>query len=571
VFPGIDMLQKLLAEHGKLEDAEQFENEDVSIKPTVVSRLDINSLALQDPHGSEDASSNPANKNNNESSDASQDTSNQGLTGRTVCSKSHYEEKSSEDASSNPANKINNESSDASQDTSNQDLTGRTVCSKSHSEEKLSDSVSENCTSLSNSSHGVLEKKNKILMSSPVNDPSSKCQLISPNDISTNGLPSDHSDCHEIPASGQATACSDLGTVKNLVEPVSHGKPHAFTDMNCDSPELDRNPVSDSRVADNALSSKELDMNDAHVEVLEAGPFVNSSQANNTKENNESEDVSGSVLNHAITDMNCDPPGLDQNPVLDTRAVDNASSFKEFDMNDSHVEVLEAGPLVNSSQANNTKKNNENEDVAGSVLNLAITDTNSGSPGLDQNPVLDSRVVDNASSFKDLDMNDAHVEVLEAGPLVNSSQGNNTKENNENVDVSGSVLNHAFTDLNSKSPGLDQNSVLESQVGDNALSFEVYDMNGAHVEVLEAGPLVNSSQENNTKESNEDVDVSDSLLNHAGESSLQVRSDLNGEIAYEGERNSHLDTEVASNEMHLDETGLNASGDTTETDPALNS
>jgi hypothetical protein len=182
--------------------------------------------------------------------------------------------------------------------------------------------------------------------------------------------------------------------------------------MNCDSPELDRNPVSDSRVADNALSSKELDMNDAHVEVLEAGPFVNSSQANNTKENNESEDVSGSVLNHAITDMNCDPPGLDQNPVLDSRAVDNASSFKEFDMNDAHVDVLEAGPVVNSSQENNTKENNENEGVSGSVLDLAITDTNSDSPGLDQNPVLDSRVVDNASSFKDLDMNDAHVEVL---------------------------------------------------------------------------------------------------------------------------------------------------------------
>jgi hypothetical protein len=149
-------------------------------------------------------------------------------------------------------------------------------------------------------------------------------------------------------------------------------------------------------------------------------------------------------------------------------------------------------------------------------------------------------------------MNDAHVEVLEAGPLVNSSQGNTTKENNENVDVSGYVFNHAFTDMNS------------------ALSFKVNDMNGAHVEVLEAGPLVNSSQGNNTKESNEDVDVSGSILNHAGESSLQVRSDLNGEIAYEGEKNYHLDTEVASNEMHLDETGLNASGDTTETDPALN-
>ncbi|CAJ2630240.1 unnamed protein product [Trifolium pratense] len=622
VFPGIDMLQKLLAEQGKLEDAEQFENEDVSIKPTLVKRLDINSSALQDPHGSEDASSNPANKINNESSDASQDTSNQGLTGRTVCSKSHSEEKSSEDASSipankiknessdaspdtsnqglaektvcskshseekssedassNPANKIKNESSDASQDTSNQGLAGRTVCSKSHSEEKLSDSVSEYRTS-PNSSHGVLysiyktchafvDKKNKILTSSPVNDPSSKCQLISPNDISTNGLPSDRLDCPEIPASGQATACSDLGTVENRVEPVSDGKPHAFTDMNCDSPELDRKPVSDSQVADNALSFKELDMNDAHVEVLEAGPLVNSSQANNTKENNESEDVSGSVLKHAITDMNCDPPGLDQNPVLDSQAVDNASSLKEFDINDAHVEVLEAGPVVNSSQANNTKENNENEDVSGSVHKLAITDTNSDSPGLDQNPVLDSRVVNNASSLKDLDMNDVHVEVLEAGPLVNSSQGNNTKENNEDVDVSGSVLNHAFTDMNSKSPGLDQNSVLDSQVVDNALSFKVNDMNGAHVEVLEADPSVNSSQGNNTKESNEN-DVSGSVLNHAGESSLQVRSDLNGEIAYEGEKNSHLDTEAASNEMHLDETGLNASSDTAETDTALN-
>ncbi|WJX14726.1 hypothetical protein P8452_04945 [Trifolium repens] len=167
-------------------------------------------------------------------------------------------------------------------------------------------------------------------------------------------------------------------------------------------------------------------------------------------------------------------------------------------------------------------------------------------------------------------MNDAHVEVLEAGPVVNSSQENNTKENNENEGVSGSVLDLAITDTNSDSPGLDQNPVLDSRVVDNASSFKDLDMNDAHVEVLEAGSLVNSSQGNNTKESNEDVDVSGSILNHAGESSLQVRSDLTGEIAYEGEKNYHLDTEVASNEMHLDETGLNASGDTTETDPALN-
>ena len=63
----------------------------VSVNPTVVNRLGIDSLALQDPHESEDASSNPANKINTECSDASQDISSQGLTGRIVCSKSHSE------------------------------------------------------------------------------------------------------------------------------------------------------------------------------------------------------------------------------------------------------------------------------------------------------------------------------------------------------------------------------------------------------------------------------------------------------------------------------------------------
>ncbi|CAI8604690.1 unnamed protein product [Vicia faba] len=582
VFPGIDMLQKLLVEPGKLDDAEQFENGGVvSVNPNVVNRLDIDSLALQDPH-------------------------------------------ESEDASSNPANKINTECSDASQDISSQGLTGRTVCSKSHSEERLSDSVSENCASPSNSSHGVLEKKNKISTSSPINDispindMSPKCQLIPPNGKSTNGLPSDHSDCHELPALCQATACSDLGTVKNLVEPVSDGKPHALTDMNCGLPGLARNPVLDSRVVDNALSFKEFDMNAAQVEVLEAGLLVNPSQGNNIKEKNENVDYSSSVLNNAFTDMDSDSPELDQNSVLDSRVADNALSTKEFDMNDAPVEVLEAGSLVNLSEGNNTKVNNENVDDSGSVLNHAFTDMKSGSPGLDQNPVLDSQVADNSLSFKEVDMNDAHVEVLEAVSLVNSSQGNNTKENNKSVDVSDSVLNHTFTYINSGSPGLDQNPVLDSRVADNSLSFKEVNMNDVHVGVLEAGSLVNSSRGNNNNWNNKNVDVSHSALNHGytdmnsdsprldqnpvldsqvvdsalsfkefdmndalveiveagplvnltqgnntkennensvfihdGESSLQVRSDLNGEIAYEGEKKSHLDTKVASNEMHL--------------------
>lgn len=266
----------------------------------MVNRLDMDSSALQDPH-------------------------------------------ESEDANSNPVNEINNECSDASQELNNQVLNGRTVCSKSHSEERLSDSVSENCASPSNTSHGVLEKKNKIAMTS-VNDklhPSPKCQLISPNDISTTGLPSDYSDCREIPALGQETACSDPDTAKNLVEPVSDRKCHALTDMDCDSSDLDRNPVLDSQVADNTLSFKEVDMNDAHDEVLEAGPLVNLSQENIARENNENVDISGSVLNRVSenslqvrSDRNGENEHERENNLhLGTEVASNEMRFDETDLN----------------------------------------------------------------------------------------------------------------------------------------------------------------------------------------------------------------------------------------------
>lgn len=233
---------------------EKIENE-VFTKPGMASRLDMDSSALQDPHGTDDASS-------------------------------------------NPDNEINNESSDASEELNNQVLVDKNVCSKSHSDDRLSDSVSDKCVSPSSTSHGVLETNNKIVTASPGNDelhPSPKCQ----NDTSMSSPPLDAPDCHENPASGSETACSDPDSAKSLVEHVSDRKCHLHADMNCDSSEHDANPVLDSQVGDNALSSKEVDMNDAYDEVLEAGPSVNLFQEKITKENNGDVDVSGSVLNHA--------------------------------------------------------------------------------------------------------------------------------------------------------------------------------------------------------------------------------------------------------------------------------
>lgn len=240
--------------------AEKIENGDlVCIKPNKANKLAMDSLTLQDPHGSNDAGS-------------------------------------------NPANVLSNECSDTSQDLNNQVLIGSTVCSKSHSEERLSDSDSDDCASPSSTSHGVLKKKNKLAITSPVNDkshPSPKCQLISPNDFSMTSLPLDAPDCHEIPALDPKTVASDPGTAKNLVDTVSDRNCHAVTDMNCDSPKLNRNPVLDSQVANNDFALKEVDLSDACDEVLGAGPSMNLSQENIAKENKENVDVPGSALNHA--------------------------------------------------------------------------------------------------------------------------------------------------------------------------------------------------------------------------------------------------------------------------------
>ncbi|KAF7837295.1 Increased DNA methylation 1 isoform A [Senna tora] len=250
VFPGIDMLQKVLVKQDKLEGkttttgAQQMEKQEkVSIKPNMSDRLDMDSSAQNDPRGSDDTGSNPANETTDECSDV---------------------------------------------ELNNQALVDGTVCSKSHSGNRLTESASGKCVSPSSTtSHGDVEIENKLVLATPVKEkfhPSPKCEVISPNDAP---------DSHENPTLVRGTACSNSDSAENLVEPVSNWKCHSPT-MNCDSSDLEKVQVVHNAI----MSSKDVDMTDAR-EVDEAVPSEDLSEENVTKGINENIDVSGSTRHRA--------------------------------------------------------------------------------------------------------------------------------------------------------------------------------------------------------------------------------------------------------------------------------
>ncbi|KAK7405902.1 hypothetical protein VNO78_07514 [Psophocarpus tetragonolobus] len=246
VFPGIDMLQKLLVEQEKHEGSEKMGNGDNDLIKTKMENRStyMGSPTSQDPHGSDDVSS-------------------------------------------NPAIETNDECSDASQELNNQVLVDGILCSKSHSDESVSDSFSDKCVSPSGTSHSTLQIKNKVGSASPVDklNPSSKCQSISP------AVSSHPVDIPKVEAVIQETACSaEQGSAENCDK-----KHHSFTARKCDSSELDINPVLCSQMEENTPPTKVVNMNDT----LEAVPSGNLSEENSTKVSNQNVDVSCSALKHA--------------------------------------------------------------------------------------------------------------------------------------------------------------------------------------------------------------------------------------------------------------------------------
>ncbi|XP_028771649.1 uncharacterized protein LOC114728859 [Neltuma alba] len=113
--------------------------------------------------------------------------------------------------------------------------------------------------------------------------------------------------------------------------------------------------------------------------------------------------------------------------------------------------------------------------------------------------------------------------------------------------------------VNGDSSGNEMNPVVDNMVSSGGVG-----VNNA-LEVPKAVPSGGFSEENITTRSYENADMSDSIVNQADESSLQISSGLNSETVCQ-ERNLHVGTEVASKNMLSDENGILAFNDSSETD-----
>ncbi|XP_028771648.1 uncharacterized protein LOC114728858 [Neltuma alba] len=291
VFPGVDMLQKLLVEQGN------FEGDSTS---TGADKMD---------HG-EKVYTNPK------------------LATRSLAnSSSHPDLDGNSDAGLDPLNEIKDECSDASLDQINQVLSDKIACSKSCSEDRLSDSASDRCSSPSSTSHDVPEMENKAVASPSMKDNlrmSANCKGNSLNGTSIDMYPSDAPDGPENCTLVHRAATSDPNSTKNLVEPVSDWEGHLPTAINGDSSELGMNLMLDSQMMDNTTSFREAGMNNFQ-EVHEAAPSGSLSEEDVTNNNIENTDVSDSELNHA--DKNETEYEGERNLYVDTEVASKEMQF----------------------------------------------------------------------------------------------------------------------------------------------------------------------------------------------------------------------------------------------------
>ncbi|KAK4257946.1 hypothetical protein QN277_007468 [Acacia crassicarpa] len=295
VFPGIDMLQKLLVEQGDFEE---------NTTSTGADKMDRGDKVSTKP--------------------------------KLANSSSHLDINGSDGAGSDPLNEIKDDCSDGSLDQINQVLSDKIVCSKSCSEDRLADSASDRCSSPSSASHDVLEMENKVVASPSFKDNlhmSTDCQGDSLNDTQYIH-PSDAPDGPENCTLVRRAATSDPNSTRNLVEPVSDWESRFSTAINGDSSEFEMNLMLDSQMMDNtATTFREADMNDFQEE-QEAVPLGSLYEENDVTNNNiENTDVSDSELNHE--EKNETEYDGERNKYIDTEVASKGMQFYGSGMNES--------------------------------------------------------------------------------------------------------------------------------------------------------------------------------------------------------------------------------------------
>ncbi|KAJ7980047.1 putative Acyl-CoA N-acyltransferase with RING/FYVE/PHD-type zinc finger protein [Quillaja saponaria] len=280
VFPGTDMLEKLIVEQGKLEGniTDTGENQMEDGDKHFIN-YDMDSSAGQYPHGCEDAGSHPVSGIPDEVGTSDSDSQSVG-------------------GSTNDISVVSS-SLCASHEMNNQVSIEGTKCSECHSGEKLAEAASDRkCMSPSSPSHRTLKMENKLVLDTPVKDnlhSSPQCLGGSLNDTSVISHSVGTSQDLDVPVLIEETVC--LHSEDKLIESAPDRKCQSPSSFSHDVLDVEINPVSESHVVNDVQSFKEADTDDSR-EVNEAVPFSGKLPSDIiTKEINKNEDVSGSIPN----------------------------------------------------------------------------------------------------------------------------------------------------------------------------------------------------------------------------------------------------------------------------------
>ncbi|GAV84848.1 PHD domain-containing protein [Cephalotus follicularis] len=534
VFPGVDMLQKLLLEQESIESISKGAKEMVlqsknCITPMVANKSNVDSCAGNDTYECDDGKLCATNKINGEAAAVVSDFQYQGV---------------SLDST------LMSGSIDTSQEQKIPVSAEGTSCADSQSGNKLAEPASDRkFYPMIDTSHNSVEVKKEPLSNSYVEDngESRKEDVMNNYHIADTHVAA--SVKIEIAVSVEGTVCTDYQTKDKLDESASESKFLVNSNAIHNAKDMENKLLLGSNVKDKASSCKEGDMDDNHVVDINVTASSEDDIPVSAEENVRADSQSRDRLVESTpdrkyvinSDTNHGTLKMEDKLVLDSPVKDDTWPCRKVEMDDAHaIDVDVSASNENEfpfSIGGGTCADSQSGDKFPSDGKcLSISDTSHGTLETENKPLLDSTGEDDTLSCKAGDRGfgqaiDVNVAALDAVDCPISVQGAICADSQSKVKLAECALDGKCC----------------SPAENDTQPFEEADMRENFA------CLKNGISQDNTMNTTEDLnvipDVTVSTFNGSEASSLQIKSDSNNEVSCAKESKLDVASESASGGM----------------------